>query len=111
MEIIRKLMNVKALVIKMPDSVPSGIARSFNSMIPVILTMLIFGIIRLITNAIGMPLNDIIFKGLQQPLSAIVTSPVGLIVIYIFYMLLWGFGIHSAYIIGTPILEPIYLAN
>lgn len=110
-EIIRKLMSVKALVIKMPDSVPTGIARSFNGMIPVILTMLIFGIIRLITNAIGMPLNDIIFKGLQQPLSAIVTSPVGLIVIYIFYMLLWGFGIHSAYIIGTPILEPIYLAN
>ncbi len=110
-EIIRKLMSVKALVIKMPDSVPTGIARSFNGMIPVILTMLIFGIIRLSTNAIGMPLNDIIFKGLQQPLSAIVTSPVGLIVIYIFYMLLWGFGIHSAYIIGTPILEPIYLAN
>lgn len=110
-ELMRKLMSVKALIIKMPDSVPSGIARSFNGMIPVILTMLIFGIVRLITNQIGMPLNDIIFKGLQQPLSAIVTSPVGLVVIYIFYMLLWGFGIHSAYIIGSPILEPIYLAN
>lgn len=110
-EIMRKLMSVKALIIHMPDSVPEGVARSFNGMIPVILTMLIFGVVRLITNAVGMPLNDIIFKGLQQPLSAVITSPVGLVVIYIFYMLLWGFGIHSAYIIGSPILEPIYLAN
>lgn len=110
-EIMRKLMNVKALIIKMPESVPTGIARSFNSMIPTILTMLIFGIVRFITNAVGLPLNDLIFNFLQQPLAAIVTSPVGIVLIYVFYMLLWGFGIHSAYIIGTPILEPIYLAN
>ncbi len=110
-EIMRKLMNVKALIIKMPESVPTGIARSFNSMVPTILTMLIFGIVRFITNAVGLPLNDLIFNFLQQPLAAIVTSPVGIVLIYVFYMLLWGFGIHSAYIIGTPILEPIYLAN
>ncbi len=110
-EIMRKLMSIKALVIKMPDSVPTGIARSFNGMIPVILTMFIFGLVRLLTNALGYPLNDLIFNFLQQPLAAIVTSPIGLVVIYIFYMLLWGFGIHSAYIIGQPILEPIYLAN
>lgn len=110
-EIMRKLMSVKALIIKMPDSVPTGIARSFNSMIPTILTMFIFGLVRFITNAVGLPLNDLIFNFLQQPLTAIVTSPVGIVLIYVFYMLLWGFGIHSAYIIGTPILEPIYLAN
>lgn len=109
-EIMRRLMKVKALIIKMPDSVPSGIARSFNGMVPVILTMIIFGIVRLLTNALGMPLNDLIFNWIQQPLSAVITSPIGLVVIYGFYMLLWGFGIHSAYIIG-PIIEPIYLAN
>lgn len=109
-EIMRRLMKVKALIIKMPDSVPTGIARSFNGMIPVILTMIIFGLVRLLTDTLGMPLNDLIFNWIQQPLSAIITSPIGLIVIYLFYMLLWGFGIHSAYIIG-PIIEPIYLAN
>jgi PTS system cellobiose-specific IIC component len=110
-EIFRKLMSFDRLKIKMPDSVPPGIASSFNSMMPVILTMVIFGLARLGTNALGYSLNDLIFTGLQQPLSAIITSPVGIVVIYIFYMLLWGFGIHSAYIIGTPILEPIYLIN
>lgn len=109
-EVMRRLMKVKALIIKMPDSVPTGIARSFNSMIPVILTMIIFGLVRLLTNALGMPLNDLIFNWIQQPLSAIITSPIGLVVVYVFYMLLWGFGIHSAYIIG-PIIEPIYLVN
>ncbi len=110
-EIMRKLMTIKFLVIKMPDSVPTGIARSFNSMVPTILTMFIFGAIRFGTNAVGLSLNDLIFNFLQQPLAAIVTSPIGIVLIYVFYMLLWGFGIHSAYIIGTPILEPIYLAN
>ncbi len=55
----------------MPDSVPSGIARSFNSMIPVIITMFIFGIVRFITNAVGTPLNDLIFNFIHIHLRAI----------------------------------------
>ena len=58
----------------------------------------------------GAPLNDLIFTWIQTPFTAIVSSPIGLIIIYILYMLLWGFGIHSAYIFN-PILEPIYLAS
>lgn len=110
-EIIRKLMSIKALIIKMPDSVPTGIARSFNAMIPVILTMIIFGIVRLITDYFGLPLNDVIFKAIQQPISYIITSPFGIIVFYFLYMLLWGFGIHTGFIMGSPIIEPIFLIN
>lgn len=109
-EVMRFFMGFKALIIKMPDSVPSGIARSFNSIIPVALTVIVFAVARIGTDALGAPLNDLIFNWIQTPFTAIVTSPIGLIVIYILYMLLWGFGIHSAYIFG-PILEPIYLAS
>lgn len=109
-ELMRFLLGFKALVIKMPESVPTGIARSFNAIIPVALTVIIFAILRIITDAIGAPLNDLIFNWIQTPFTAIVSSPVGLIVIYVLYMLLWGFGIHSAYIFN-PILEPIYLAS
>ena len=94
----------------MPESVPTGIARSFNSIIPVALTVIIFAIVRIVTDAMGAPLNDLIFTWIQTPFTAIVSSPIGLIIIYILYMLLWGFGIHSAYIFN-PILEPIYLAS
>ena len=100
----------KNWIIKMPESVPTGIARSFNSIIPVALTVIIFAIVRIVTDAMGAPLNDLIFTWIQTPFTAIVSSPIGLIIIYILYMLLWGFGIHSAYIFN-PILEPIYLAS
>lgn len=109
-EVLRFLMGFKALIIKMPDSVPSGIARSFNSIIPVALTVIIFALVRILTDAMGAPLNDLIFQWIQTPFTMIVSSPVGLVIIYLIYMLLWGFGIHSAYILN-PILEPIYLAS
>lgn len=109
-EVLHFLMSFKVLIIKMPESVPTGIARSFNSIIPVALTVIIFAIVRMITDAIGAPLNDLIFQWIQTPFTAIVSSPIGLIIIYVLYMLLWGFGIHSAYIFN-PILEPIYLAS
>ncbi|OUQ14067.1 PTS lactose transporter subunit IIC [Massilimicrobiota sp. An142] len=109
-ELFRFLMGFKALIIKMPDSVPTGIARSLNSIVPVALTVIIFGIARIITDALGAPLNDLIFNWIQTPFTNIVSSPIGLVVIYALYMLIWGFGIHSAYIFN-PILEPIYLAS
>lgn len=59
-ELFRFLMGFKALIIKMPDSVPTGIARSLNSIVPVALTVIIFGIARIITDALGAPLNDLI---------------------------------------------------
>ncbi|WP_195599597.1 PTS sugar transporter subunit IIC [Longibaculum muris] len=109
-ELLRFLMSFKALLIKMPESVPTGIARSFNSIIPVALTVIIFALLRIVTDAMGAPLNDLIFTWIQTPFTAIVSSPIGMIIIYILYMLLWGFGIHSAYIFN-PILEPIYLVS
>lgn len=104
------LSSFKALIIKMPDSVPEGVARSFNSLIPVALTIIIFGLVRMITNAAGAPMNDLITQFIQIPVTALVTSPIGLAIVYLLYMLLWGFGVHSAFIVA-PILEPIYLAN
>ena len=109
-EIMRFLLGFKVLVIKMPDSVPTGIARSFNAIIPVALTVIIFALLRVATDAMGAPLNDLIFNWIQTPFAAIISSPIGLVIIYVLYMLLWGFGIHSAYIFN-PILEPIYLAS
>lgn len=109
-ELLRFLMSFKSLIIKMPESVPTGIARSFNAIIPVALTVIIFALVRIFTDALGAPLNDLIFNWIQTPFTSIVSSPIGMLIIYVLYMLLWGFGIHSAYIFN-PILEPIYLAS
>ncbi|MCC0698036.1 PTS sugar transporter subunit IIC [Clostridioides sp. ZZV15-6383] len=109
-EIIRKLSSIRQLVIKMPESVPPSIARSFNKLIPVMLAVIVFGLVRMVTNLSGEPLNDLVFKIIQQPFTNIVSSPIGLAIIYFLYMLLWGMGVHSAFIFN-PILEPIYLAS
>ncbi|KLE14746.1 PTS transporter subunit EIIC [Clostridium sp. C8] len=109
-EIIRGLSNIDALIIKMPDSVPPSISRSFNKLIPVIITLLIFGTLKMFTNYFELPLNDLIFKSIQTPFTNVVNSTFGLGVIYLLYMLLWGLGIHSAFIFN-PILEPIYLVS
>lgn len=109
-ELIRLLSKVKWLKIKMPESVPPNVSRAFSNLLPVIITIIAFGLVRMATNAIGTPLNNLIFELIQKPFGHIVTSPVGIAVIYFFYMLLWGFGIHTAFIFG-PILTPVYLSN
>lgn len=109
-ELVRFFSKFKPLIIRMPESVPSNIARSFNKLIPVLLTVLVFGVVRLITNEFGQPLHDLFFEMIQAPFTKIVSSPIGLIVIYVLYMLLWGLGIHTAFIFN-PILEPIYLSS
>lgn len=109
-ELIRLFSRVKWLRIKMPEAVPSNVSSSFSNLIPIAFTLIIFGMVRVLTNMIGIPLNDLIFELLQVPFTNIVTSPLGIVVIYFFYMLLWGFGIHTAFIF-SPILTPVYLNN
>lgn len=109
-EMYRFFSKFDKLIIKMPDGVPAGIARSINSIIPVSLVVIVFALIRVATNAAGAPMNDLITQWIQAPMLALVSSPVGLAIIYFFYMLLWGLGIHSAAIMNG-ILEPLYLIN
>lgn len=109
-EVYRLFMSIKALIIKMPDEVPPAIARSINAIIPVTLTVIVFGLIRVLTNIAGTPVNDLITTFVQAPVLSLVSSPVGVAVIYFLYMLLWGFGIHSAGIMNG-VLEPLYLIS
>ncbi len=109
-ELVRFFSKFKPLIIKMPDTVPANIANSFNKLIPVLFTVLIFGIVRMTTNSFGMPLHDLVFNLIQMPFTKIVSSPIGLGIIYFLYMLLWGLGIHTAFIFN-PILEPVYLSS
>ena len=109
-EVYRFFMGFKALIIKMPDEVPPAIARSINAIIPVTLTVIVFGLVRVVTNLAGTPVNDLITTFVQAPVLSLVSSPVGVAVIYFFYMLLWGFGIHSAGIMNG-VLEPLYLIS
>ncbi|XJZ26719.1 PTS cellobiose transporter subunit IIC [Bacillota bacterium Lsc_1132] len=96
-------------VIKMPEAVPEGVARSFTALIPAFLVAFTV----LLINGIFVALGTDIFKVVAVPFSFvtnIANSWLGLMVIYFLIHALWIVGIHGANIISS-FLTPIVLAN
>ncbi|OFI49509.1 PTS cellobiose transporter subunit IIC [Floricoccus tropicus] len=96
-------------VIKMPDTVPPGVSRSFTALIPTF--VIAFAII--LINGILIFLGTDIFKLIYIPFSFVTNltnSWIGILVIYFLIHALWVVGIHGATIIGS-FLTPIVLAN
>lgn len=97
------------LVIKMPESVPEGVARSFTALIPAFIVA--FSV--LLINGILVALGTDIFKVIAVPFSFVsnlANSWLGILVIYFLISALWIVGIHGANIISS-FLTPIVLAN
>ncbi|GAB5053792.1 PTS cellobiose transporter subunit IIC [Pediococcus parvulus] len=95
--------------IKMPDSVPAGVANSFSALIPGFCVAFVVGAINL---ALIMAGTDI-FKVLYIPfsfISNIADTWWGFLVIIFLIHLLWWFGIHGATIMSS-FYTPIVLAN
>ncbi len=104
-----RLCVKKNWVIKMPESVPEGVSRSFTALIPAFLVA--FAVI--IINGILVALGTDIFKLVAVPFGFVVNltnSWLGLMVIYFLIHALWIVGIHGANIISA-FLTPIVLSN
>lgn len=99
----------KKIIVKMPDTVPPGVSRSFTALIPTF--FIAFAI--MIMNGIFIFLNTDIFKLVAIPFGFVVNltnSWLGVMVIYFLIHALWIVGIHGATIISS-LLTPIVLAN
>lgn len=106
---IYRLCVKKNLIIKMPDSVPEGVARSFTALIPAF----VVAVVVLLINGIFVALGTDIFKVIAIPFSFVTeltNSWLGILVIYFLISALWIVGIHGANIISA-FLTPIVLAN
>lgn len=96
--------------IKMPESVPSGVANSFNALIPIAVVALISAIVYGILNSMGTSFLEVIYTTLQVPLQGL-SGSLGMAIIIPFAIhFLWWFGIHGATTVGG-IVEPILRAN
>lgn len=105
-EIFAKFASFKKLRITMPENVPPAIAKSFNALIPELITITIFALAIFGLDAwLGLTIPDLINNAIAKPLSAFVLSSGGLIFLQFISDLLWVFGIH-----GNPILAPIRTA-
>ncbi|PFA17422.1 MULTISPECIES: PTS sugar transporter subunit IIC [Bacillus cereus group] len=107
-EIIR-LCKTKNFTIKMPDSVPTSVSRSFEALIPV--TIVLF-IMTLITVVAGIDLHSLVDKAVAPLIKAGDTLPGVLIPVFLITFF-WSFGIHGVSVVGAvarPVWE-VYLAN
>lgn len=100
----------KGLIIKMPDSVPEFISKSFSSLVPGILILTMFTII---SAALSMTsygsIHVLIYKFLQTPLTSLGSGVWSVIIVTIIVEALWFLGLHgSAIVIG--VVQPIWAA-
>lgn len=106
-ELFSALMKIDKIKIKMPPSVPAAIAQSFNTLIPILISLIVASVAGTLFHiATGSYLNDWIYAALQAPLEIIFQSPVGAIALFTIAQVFWFLGVHGNMII-TPIRNPM----
>ena len=107
-EIMRFIM-ARGWTIKMPDSVPANVAKSFDALVPGLVVILIFDILKLIFAITPYETaQSFIFQIIQAPLTSIGATLPATILIIILETLLFSFGLHGPNILGA-VMQPIWL--
>lgn len=99
-KLFKVLTNIDAIKIKMPDSVPTGIARSFNILIPIFIIITVFSVGGCLFNAYtGNYINVWIYNIIQVPLQALANTTVGIVILALVNQIFWFLGIHGGMVI------------
>lgn len=99
-------------VIRLPDSVPASVSRSFSALIPGFIILSIMGIIAWALSHWGTNFHQIIMDSISTPLASM-GSVVGWAYV-IFTSLLWFFGVHGSLALAaldSGIMTPWALEN
>lgn len=108
-EIVRYVTN-KGWVIKMPEGVPPTVAKSFSSLIPAAITLVIFNIVRLLfTFTSFQTIHTFIYNILQLPMTSLGDSLGATLVANFFIGLFWSFGIAGGDVVQS-VMSPIWIA-
>ncbi|MGL4394670.1 MAG: PTS sugar transporter subunit IIC [Brevinema sp.] len=109
---IYRFFKQKDLIIKMPDSVPPAVARSFEALIPMFVIILIFGSLHILPKIINPEYSYInlhtIIGNMFGWLAGGVDSLGGALLLVFFICLLWISGVHGMAVIGA-IARPVWL--
>lgn len=105
---LMELLENKAFTIKMPASVPPEIARSFKSLVPILVVLLFWIIIKVLfeNTHFGTP-GKFINVVLQQPLLYLGNSIFSQLIAEMMISLFWFFGIHGDSIVSS-VMGPIW---
>lgn len=103
-----KIFITKNIAIKMPDSVPPMISKSFSALLPGLVIAFVVVLVRYaftFTEAGSMTMY--LYTMLRAPLQSMGASPVTVIILLLVCNVLWFFGIHGG-MVATAILSVIY---
>jgi PTS system cellobiose-specific IIC component len=96
----------KKIVIKMPDSVPRGVANQFTALVPAAfiftIAMIVYAIFKF---SLGTTFIEWIYKVVQVPLQGLTDSLPGAIGIAFFISFLWWFGVHGQSIVNGIVVS------
>lgn len=94
----------KNIKLKMPDSVPPAVARSFESLIPGLISISLFVVLAGGCQSIfNMSIPELLLNSLQKPAMAIASTPFFALAAVTTQPLLQWFGIH-----GSSVWSPIF---
>lgn len=95
-ELMSRLAKSDKLEIKMPEQVPSAVARSFKVLIPIIITTIFFSVLNyFVKMAAPGGLHELIYNIIQTPLTRMSQSLFSVIILALLSQLLWAMGIHG----------------
>lgn len=95
--------------IKMPNGVPPMVINSFVALVPALVAVCFFGVVKYIMLQTSYEtLQSFIYTMLQTPLQNLTGSLPAFLILILVAQLLWFFGIHGSMTV-LPILFPIFL--
>lgn len=110
-EIYRKLVQ-KNFTIKLPKSVPPSVARQFTALLPGVVIILFFLIVRgLFSLTVWGNFPAFVSTVISAPLRGFGTSYIGTLMAVFSEHFLWSLGLHGSAIIIFPIFEPMWINN
>lgn len=109
-DIFRRFIQ-KNITIKMPDTVPPEVSRSFSALIPAAVIITLWALLIKFLELLGIGnIHDIVMLVLGRPLGVLGGSLIGTVIGIMLNSLFWFTGIHGGNIVGS-VLNPIYLIN
>lgn len=107
---ISRFLVAKKLTIRLPDSVPPSITKTFEILVPVAVISILFQIINVIIQKnLMIMIPDLIMK-ILQPLLNMSDGLVSIIILVLLIHMLWFCGIHGANVVSA-VLQPIIYTN
>lgn len=97
------------IIIKLPEQVPPFISAQFSSLIPAVLTMVLFGALSVFfaKTSFG-TLHQLVYATISSPLRAVGSNVFGGWLLMIMLYGLWFFGIHGGMTVG-PVLMMLFM--